>query len=85
MFYMGLVEEVLELGPCIEFGGFPSPLLDVFVEGGCMCKNGDTFKHHFRIGNRLPYCTRQDRGSAGLYGPIIFTAFSSMSILYIAP
>ena len=59
LFLMIFMEKGPEPGPCLEVGGFPSPLSDVFVEGGCLCKNGDTFKHHFRIGNRLPSCTRK--------------------------
>ena len=54
MFLMILVVKVLERSPCLEVGGFPYPLLDVFVEGGYLCQKGDIFGHHNRVVNYLP-------------------------------
>ena len=46
----------IESGPCIELGGLMSPILDVFIEGGCMFQKGDPFGRHNLIKNGLPFC-----------------------------
>ena len=59
LFTVGLVGKFLECRPYLEVGGLSSPLSGAIVKGVCMCLKGDTFGHHYRIGNRLPSCTRK--------------------------
>ena len=43
LFSMILVEEIFETVPYLEVGGLSSPLLNVFVERGCLCQKGGPF------------------------------------------
>ena len=96
LFLTILAEKDHEPRPCLEVSGLPYTLSNVFVGGWCLRQNSYTFGYHHRVEKRLPSCTsanslsfsnwsiKQARGSAGLYGPIIFTAFSSRLVLFIS-
>ena len=57
LFLMILMEKGPEPGPCLEVGGFPSPLSDVFFGCGYLYQKGNTFGHHNRVENSIPSCT----------------------------
>ena len=56
LFIMVLVGNSIESGPCLEVGGFPSPLSDILIKGGCICQKGDPFENHHHVINSLPSC-----------------------------
>ena len=56
---MGLVEERLIFGLCLEVRGLASPISYILVEHGRLFQNGDPFRHHHCVGNRLPSCMQK--------------------------
>ena len=91
LFTTNLVVKCLEFGPCLQVGGWSSPLSYILVKCGRLCQKGYPFAYHHFVGISMPSCTcgfsslfqllfQLDGVSMGTYSSIVFTAFFLRSI-----